>query len=230
MEETLIIILLLFMLGIFSWFGYTRMFIGMLVQFIMLVFAALVGNPDWLGDSLISFINRMWMLFSMMLNGGFQIIAGGDFGKLNEIYAVAELQPPLIRPQNREIILFILMLLLIVGSFFAANKIRKKSSRLLGVFFGLVNGLMVIFMLLPVLGGGQGILPTYELETPLEGILGVFQLATRLLLTPVALVFEALGSWAIVVIILAIVIIAASTARGGKRSVARTNSSGSGNS
>lgn len=230
MEETLIIILLLFMLGIFSWFGYTRMFIGMLVQFIMLVFAALVGNPDWLGDSLISFINRMWMLFSMMLNGGFQIIAGGDFGKLNEIYAVAELQPPLIRPQNREIVLFILMLLLIVGSFLAANKIRKKSSRLLGVFFGLVNGLMVIFMLLPVLGGGQGILPTYELETPLEGILGVFQLATRLLLTPVALVFEALGSWAIVVIILAIVIIAASTARGGKRSVARTNSSGSGNS
>jgi len=231
MDETLLIILLLFILGIFSWFGYTRMFIGMLAQFSMLVMAALVGNPDWLGDNVISIINRMWMLFSMMLNGGFQIIAGGDFGQLNEIYAVAELQPPLILPQNRDIVLFIFMLLLIVGSFFVANKIMKKSSRLLGVFFGLVNGLMVIFMLLPVLGGGQGILPTLEPQTPLEGILGIFQMATKLLLVPVAIMFEVLGSWAIVVIILAIVILAASTARGGKRSAAaKASSSSSGNS
>ena len=72
------------------------MFFGMLAQFVMLVIAALVGNPDWLGDTVISFINRGWMLFSMMLNGGFQIIAGGDFSKFNDIYAVAKLQPPLI--------------------------------------------------------------------------------------------------------------------------------------
>lgn len=230
MNETLLTILLLFILGIFSWFGYTRMFFGMLAQFVMLILAALVGNPDWLGDQLISFINRGWMLFSMMLNGGFQVIAGGDFNKFNDIYAVAKLEPPLIRPKNEEIFLFVLMLLLIVGSFLVANKIRKKSSRLAGVFFGLVNGLMVTYLLIPIFGGGHGILPTFEPETPMEGILGIFQLATRVLLTPVALIFESLGSWAIVIIILAIVIIAASTARGGRKSVAKTSSSNSGNS
>lgn len=230
MNETLLTILLLFILGIFSWYGYTRTFFGMLAQFVMLVIAALIGNPDWLGDTVISSINRGWMLFDMMLNGGFQIIAGGDFNKFNDIYAVAKLQPPLIAPKNHEIFLFVVMLLLIVSSFLVANRIRKKSSRLLGVFFGLANGLMTTYLLLPVLGGGQGILPTFEPQTPMQGILGIFQMATRLLLLPLAVVFEALGSWAIVVIILAIVIIAASTARGGKRSVARTNSSGSGNS
>jgi len=230
MNETLLTILLLFILGIFSWYGYTRMFFGMLAQFVMLIVAALVGNPDWLGDTVISFINRGWMLFSMMLNGGFQVIAGGDFNKFNDIYAVAKLEPPLILPKNHEIFLFVVMLLLIISSFLVANKIRKKSSRLLGIFFGLVNGLMMSYLLIPVLGGGHGILPTFEPETPMEGILGIFQLATRHLLTPVAIVFEALGSWTIVIVILAIVIIAASTARGGRRSVAKTSSSNSGNS
>jgi hypothetical protein len=229
MNETLLTILLLFILGIFSWYGYTRMFFGMLAQFVMLVLAALVGNPDWLGDTVISFINRAWMLTDMMLSGGFQIIAGGDFGKFNDIYAAAKLQPPLIPPKNHEIFLFVSMLLLIISSFLVANRIRKKSSRLLGVFFGLANGLMVTYLLLPVLGGGQGILPTYEPQTPMQGILGIFQMATKLLLMPLAVVFEALGSWAIVVIILAIVIIAASTARGGRRSPVKSSSSSSGN-
>ncbi len=230
MNETLLIILILFILGIFSWYGYTRMFWGMLVQFIMLVLAALVGNPDWLGAEVISIINRSWMLFEMMLNGGFQLIAGGDFNKFGEIYAVAKVQPPLISPQNEEIFLFVLMLLLMISSFLFANKVKKKGSRLAGVFLGLVNGLMVTFLLLPVLGGGQGILPTYGPQTPMEGLLGIFQMATRILLLPLAVAFETLGSWTIVIIILAIVIIAASTARGGKKSVAKTSSSGSGNS
>ncbi len=37
-----------------------------------------------------------------------------------------------------------------------------------GVFFGLVNGLMVTYLLIPIFGGGHGILPTFEPETPME--------------------------------------------------------------
>ena len=215
MNETFLTILLLFILGIFAWYGYTRMAIAMLVQFTMLVLAALVGNPAWLGDTVITIINRVWMLIDMMLNGGFTIIAGGDFSadKFGEIFVVAKAKPPLIAPQNEEILLFVLMLLLMITSFLIANRVKKKSSRLLGVFIGLANGLMVTYLLLPVLGGGQGILPTPEAQTPLAGILGIFQLATRLLLLPLAVAFEALGSWAIVIIILAIVLIAAGSAR-----------------
>ncbi|HEY54493.1 MAG TPA: hypothetical protein G4N94_13670 [Caldilineae bacterium] len=220
MNDTLLTIFLLFVLGIFAWFGYTRMFLGMLAQFGMLVLAAAVGNPNWLGDTVIRIINRMYMLTDMMLNGGFQLIAGGEFSadKFGEIFAVAKVKPPLIPPQNEEIILFVLMLLLIISSFLIANRIKKKSSLLLGVLFGLANGLLVTYLLLPVLGGGEGILPTLEPKTPMEGVLGVLQLATRTLLAPLAIVFESLGSWAIVVIILAIVFIAAGSARVSKTS------------
>jgi hypothetical protein len=226
MNETLLTILLLFILGIFAWYGYTRMAIAMLVQFGMLVLAALVGNPDWMGDTVITIINRVWMLIDMMLSGGFAIIAGGDFSadKFGEIFVVAKANPPLIAPQNEEILLFVLMLLLMITSFLIANKIKRKGSRLLGVFIGLANGLMVTYLLLPVMGSGQGILPTLEAQTPLEGILGIFQLATRLLLLPLAVAFEALGSWAIVIIILAIVLIAAGSARVSKTSSSSTSS------
>ena len=225
MNETLLTILLLFILGIFSWYGYTRMAIAMLVQFVMLVMAALVGNPAWLGDTVITIINRMWMLTDMMLNGGFAIIAGGDFSadKFGEIFVVAKASPPLIAPKNEEILLFVLMLLLMITSFLVANRVKKNSSRLLGVFIGLANGLMVTYLLLPIMGGGQGILPTLEAQTPMEGILGIFQLATRLLLLPLAVAFEALGSWAIVIIILAIVLIAAGSARVGRTTSSTTS-------
>jgi len=226
MNETLLTILLLFILGIFAWYGYTRMAIAMLVQFGMLVLAALVGNPDWMGDTVITIINRVWMLIDMMLSGGFTIIAGGEFSadKFGEIFVVAKANPPLIAPQNEEILLFVLMLLLMITSFLFANRVKKKSSRLLGVFIGLANGLMVTYLLLPVMGSGQGILPTSASQTPMEGILGIFQLATRLLLLPLAVAFETLGSWAIVIIILAIVLIAAGSARVSKTGSSSTSS------
>jgi hypothetical protein len=224
MNDTLLTILLLFILGIFAWFGYTRMFLGMLAQFGMLALAAMVGNPNWLGDTVIRIINRVYMLFDMMLNGGFQIIAGGDFSadKFGEIFVAAKAKPPLIPPKNEEIILFVLMLLLIITSFLVANWVKKKNSRLLGVLFGLANGLLVTYLLLPVLGGGQGILPTLEPETPMDGILGVLHLATRTLLAPLAIAFDSLGSWVIVFIILAIVFIAAGSARVSKASVKKS--------
>ena len=226
MNETLLTILLLFILGLFAWYGYTRMAIAMLVQFIMLVMAALVGNPDWLGDTVITIINRVWMLIDMMLSGGFAIIAGGEFSadKFGEIFVVAKAKPPLIAPRNEEILLFVLMLLLMITSFLIANRVKRQGSRLLGVFIGLANGLMLTYLLLPIMGGGQGILPTLDAQTPMEGILGIFQLATRLLLLPLAVAFEALGSWAIVVIILAIVLIAAGSARVSKTGASSTTS------
>ncbi len=220
MNEPLLTILLLFILGLFAWYGYTRMAIAMLVQFVMLVMAALVGNPAWLGDTVITIINRVWMLIDMMLSGGFAIIAGGEFSadKFGEIFVVANAKPPLIAPANEDILLFVLMILLMITSFLVANGIKKISSRLLGVFIGLANGLMVTYLLLPIMGGGQGILPTLEAQTPMEGILGIFQLAAKTLLAPLAVAFEALGSWAIVIIILAIVLIAAGSARAGRTS------------
>ena len=213
MDDALLTILLLFVLGIFAWHAYTRGFLAMLTQFGFMLAAALVGNPDWLGATVIRVVNRLYMIFLMTIGGGAQIVAGSDFSAENfaRIFKEAREKPPLIPAQRKELVLFIFMLLLIIASFAVASRIKKSRNKLLAVFLGLMNGLMLIYLIRPVLGVNPGLLPTLDAQTPLEGVLGIFQLAISIILLPFAMMTEKLGPWAIGLFIILIILIAVSS-------------------
>lgn len=215
MTEVAVSILLLFLLILMIWQGIKQGFRAELVKFGFFVLAALVLNPDWLGDMVIRIINGIYLLFLIAFNGGIQMIVSGNFSSenLNKVMTAAQEKMPLVGPEQKHIVLFILMLILILLGFVISAKVKTKTRALLGAFMGLFNGLLLAYIASPLLIGATGILPDINTDNPFEAILGIFKTALDVVITPLMAIIESLGPWAIVIAIVVIVIIAASSLR-----------------
>ena len=216
MNDTELAIFLTILLGIFAYLGFRHGVIAELVKFGILLFAAAVYNPDLLGDVAIRVINSIYFFFVIAFNGGISLILTGDFSadKLADIMEAAKEKTPLIKPDQTELVLFILMVFLVILAFVISSRVTRKSSPGLGLFMGIVNGLLTFYLFLPTVSGG-GLLPDLPADSPLHNVLAIFVEALHIVLLPVAWLYERVGTWIIAIGILVVLFIALRALRKG---------------
>ncbi len=202
------VILFLLIIGLFAFLGFRRGFIGELVKFGLILLAYAVGQKDMLGGIVIRVINSIWLIIQILINGGISLILSGDLSseKLSQTLSGAKTAGPLIPATSGNSLLFILMIVLIVFAFIASSMVKRKSSRLLGVFMGIVNGLAIIYIFRPYLTGTP-LLPPLNATSPLQGIASLFSMAFDLMLVPLDWLQNTLGVYFVPFLIVAIVLI-----------------------
>jgi hypothetical protein len=201
-------ILFLLIIGFFAWLGYRRGFIGELVKFGLILLAFAVGQKSMLGGTVIRVINGIWLIFQIVIHGGLGLLLSGDLSSenLSSVLGAAKEAGTLIPPTGGESFLFVLMILLIILAFFVGSKVKRKSSKLLGVFMGIVNGLALIYIFRPYLSG-KPLLPPLDTSSPLQALASLFSTAFDLLLLPVDWLQNTLGVLFVPFLIVAIVLI-----------------------
>lgn len=202
------VILFLLIIAFFAWLGYRRGFIGELVKFGMILLAYAVGQKSLLGATVIRVINGVWLIFQIIINGGLRLLLSGDLSgdSLSGVLNEAQKAGPLVPPTAGDSLLFVLMILLIILAFFVSSRVKRKSSKLLGVFMGIVNGLALIYIFRPYLSG-KPLLPPLNTDSPLTALASLFGTAFDILLLPVDWLQSALGLLFVPVLIVAIVLI-----------------------
>ena len=201
-------VLFLLIIAFFAWLGYRRGFIGELVKFGMILLAFAVGQKSMLGATVIRVINSVWLIFQIIINGGLRLLLSGDLSgdSLSQVLNEAKKAGPLVPPTAGDSLLFVLMILLIILAFFVGSRVKRKSSRLLGVFMGIVNGLALIYIFRPYLSG-KPLLPPLTASSPLAALASLFGTAFDLLLLPIDWLQNALGVLFVPVLIVVIVLI-----------------------
>lgn len=204
--ETVVLFLLIIIF--FAWLGYRRGFIGELVKFGIILFAYAVGQKSLLGATVIRIINSVWLIFQIIINGGLRLLLSGDLSSdsLSSVLNAAKEAGPLVPPTSGDALLFILMILLIILAFAVSSRVKRKSSRLLGVFMGIVNGLALIYIFRPYLSGTP-LLPPLNTTSPLSALASLFGTAFDLLLLPVDWLQNTLGLLFVPLLIVVIVLI-----------------------
>ncbi|MCP4166758.1 MAG: hypothetical protein GY759_12825 [Chloroflexi bacterium] len=211
-----VILFFLIVLGIFAYHGFKRGFWAELVWSLFILGGVLIYKPDILGDVTIRLINSVAFIFAIAFSGGIQLILSGDFSaeKLGEVMSAARDKGPFIPEANKELTLFLILLLMIFVGFLISNRIRPRKMPFLGLFVGVFNALLLGYVFGPIIAGTASLLPELSATNPVEAIFEILGSTFDIVLAPFAFVINALGAWSIVLAIIIIVVLAARNARG----------------
>ena len=138
----------------------------------------------------------------------------GDFSAqaLNEVMDAATAKGPLIPQNSSTTALFFFMLVLILVGYLVSARVKKRTSPILGLFMGIVNGLLLTYIFIVPLVPTT-MLPEIDQTTLLGGILSMFGLAFDVLLAPLQLAYDKFGSIIIIIVMVIVIIIAARNSR-----------------
>lgn len=214
MTETERLILVFFLLALFAYQGWRRGFVSELVKFFLISLGILVGSPEWLGSAVVRVINSIWFLVQIAISGGIQLLISGDFSAqaLNQVMAEATARGLLIPPSSSEAALFFFTLVLILLGYAISARVKKRTTPILGLFMGVVNGLLLAYIFVAPLVANT-LLPDLENSGLLAGLFAIFGLAFQVLLAPLYMLYEKVGPIIIIVIMVLIIIIAARNSR-----------------
>ncbi len=211
-----VILFFLIVLGIFAYHGFKRGFWAELVWALFILGGVLIYQPEILGDVTIRIINSIAFIFAIAFSGGIQLILSGDFSaeKLAEVMSAARDKGPFIPETNKELTLFLILLLMIFVGFLISNHIRPRKMPFLGLFVGVFNALLLGYVFGPIIAGTASLLPELSATNPVDAIFEILGPTFDIVLAPFAFVINTLGTWSIVLAIIIIVILAARNARG----------------
>ena len=167
-----------------------------------------------MGEVVIRLINSFWLLIQITINGGATLFISGDFDvdKLATVLQAARKAGPLVPEANTDLILFLFMLILIVIGYVVSGRIRRTSSPLLGLFLGIMNGMLLAYVFLPGIAAGT-LLPELQSSTPLGLLVTLFGSVLKIVLSPLQWLYTQLGNWLFVGLIALVVFVAARSLR-----------------
>ncbi|MCO6451171.1 MAG: hypothetical protein J5I90_10340 [Caldilineales bacterium] len=214
MTESERLILAFFVLAVFAYQGWRRGFISELVKFFLILLGILVGTPEWLGSAVVRIINSIWFLFQIAINGGVTLVISGDFSAqaLDQVMSDATQAGPLIPPNNVQAALFFFMLVLILLGYLISARVKKRSTPILGLFMGVVNGLLLAYLFVVPLVP-ESYLPELQNTSFLGGLFSLFGVALDALLAPIKMLYEQVGPVVVIGIMVIIIILAARNVR-----------------
>ncbi|NOX62500.1 MAG: hypothetical protein GXP42_11245 [Chloroflexi bacterium] len=211
MTETQRTLLLIFILFIFAYQGFRRGFTAELVKFALIMLGIAVNKPTAVGQIIIFLINRIFFFVQFMLSGGLVPLfsSEADFSQAQQIAAEVAAKGLLINAQNQETALFFLMLVLVLLGYVVSARVKKRTSPLLGLFMGLINGLILAYLFVAPIAADT-LLPGLPGTGMWDDLIAIFKQAFAVLLTPVQWLYEVMGAWFFVALIVLIILFAAS--------------------
>ncbi len=202
------VLIFLLILGAFAFVGYRRGFFGEMIKFGLIVVGYLINEQNFLGGRVLKIINLFWLLLQVLLNGGISALlsSGLDLDKLKPAVAAAKAKGDLIPQDHAEEFLLLLMVASFILAFILSARIRKKSSHLLGLFMGLVNGLTLTYIFYPYLSGTPLLTPI-KAQTVMGRILEIFGNAFDIFFRPLSWLYGVVDTWIVPLLIVIIVLI-----------------------
>lgn len=192
--------LFLALLGVFAYQGFQRGLIAEMVKLGLVFVGFAVGQPTLLGSTVVNVINNTYGTVRFML--------GGSRGLTTSDAGTPQVQTQLIRAQNTDIALFIMMLALIGIGYLVSAKM-KRSNPIMGLLAGAVNGLVLTYFFLPALPDQVPIQPPVGAEAVIsQSAPNMGQVGLQIALAPFALLYQQVNTWIIPIIIVAILFVA----------------------
>jgi hypothetical protein len=210
-------LVLLLVLGVFAYIGYRRGFWGEVLKLIMLVAGYAISRPELLGGWVIRLINVGYFLIQFIRGGGLSALfaeGGPSAERLLSAFEATGARGPLIRADEGEGLLFVLMLALLIVAFGVAGRIKRKASKMAGLLMGAVNGLVIAYIFRPYLSGKPLLPPTPETAGTLDVLGTILGAALDVVVTPLRWLATAAGLWMVPVVIVAVVLILLRSLRG----------------